>query len=101
MPKTKHGAEPKGHKIKRMDKVKIKRVKHAKKKISTKEKILAGLGVGSTLLGGAGAISAQSKNNTQFVRTTDTESKGTSKIKSVLKNVFGIKEAKADASIPP
>ncbi len=105
-----------------MDKVKIKRVKRVKKQISTKEKILAGLGVGSTLLGGIGAVSSQSPK-TQFVRTVDDETLAkakdpgnypatdydfehdnrevaqskTSKLKQALASVFGggIKQAEA------
>lgn len=81
-----------------MPNVKIKRVKRPQRKISTKEKILAGLGLGSSLLGGAGAVSAK-QAQTQFVRTVDNESqnKGAgSKIKNVLSQIFGVQTAKAD-----
>ena len=79
-----------------MDKVKIKRVKRNKKKTTTKEKILAGLGVGGALMGGIGAVNAK-PSQTQFVRTenpADSSSSG-SKVKQMLKNVFGFKQAKA------
>jgi LysM repeat protein len=97
MPKNKHqaniGGHQKHHKHKQMEKVKIKRTKRTHKKISTKEKILGGLGLGSTLIGGVGAISA-SQPQTQFVRTNETESgSSNSKIKSALNKVFGIKTA--------
>ncbi len=78
-----------------MDKVKIKRVKRNKKEISTKEKILAGVGLGSTLLGGASMVSPQNKP-TQFVRTQTNESnKKTNVVKDTLKKIFGIQSAKA------
>ena len=42
-----------------MDKVKIKRVNRKKKTVTTKEKILAGLGVGGSLMGGIAGIAPQ------------------------------------------
>ena len=79
-----------------MDKVKIKRVKRTHKSVTTKEKILAGLGLGSTLIGGAGAVAPQ-KQATQFVRSTESQAGSkTSKIKKALSNIFGVKKASAD-----
>src|SRR5262249_36888349 len=78
-----------------MDKVKIKRVKRNKKKVTTAEKIMAGIGVGSTLMGGA-AVGAGKTNQTQFVRTNEASSSSTAqKIKAELKNIFGVGEAEA------
>jgi hypothetical protein len=78
-----------------MDKVKIKRVKRVHKKTSGKEKVLAALGAGSSLLGGAGVVTSK-PSATQFVRTQQAEtSNNSSKIKKVLSNVFGIGKAKA------
>jgi LysM repeat protein len=96
----------KSNKKTNMDKVKIKRVKRNKKKITTAEKILAGVGVGSTLLGGASSI-APKTNQTQFVRTQgDDKSSKAGNIKNQLKNIFssayqntlGVLQAKADFS---
>jgi|GEM_PF-4693182 len=83
-----------------MEKVKIKRVKKNKKQITTSEKILAGIGVGSILLGGVSAVSPKTQTST-FVRTQTTEAgSNESKIKSALKNIFGAtfgaNQAKAD-----
>src|SRR3989344_4055547 len=77
-----------------MDKVKIKRAKRTHKKITGKEKALAALGLGGSLLGGAGAV-AQKPAQTQFVRTQNKNEQGgvTSKIKQTLKNIFGVKSA--------
>lgn len=83
-----------------MDKVKIKRVKRVKKKITTKDKVLAGLGLGSTLLGGVSSV-ASKPQNTQFVRTTTTEQTGTKeKVKDVLKRIFGVTGAEAEELTP-
>jgi hypothetical protein len=98
MPQAKKSAAKKSiKKPKVMDKVKIKRVKRIKKKTTAKEKVLAGLGLGSTLLGGAGIVAPQPKT-TQFVRTQETEA-GTVKgrIQEKLKDIFGVKKAKAMA----
>ncbi|MCX6797484.1 MAG: DUF5011 domain-containing protein [Candidatus Doudnabacteria bacterium] len=80
-----------------MEKVKIKRVKKPKKLITGKEKLLTGLGVGSTLLGmaGGGAPNAQNKQS-PIVRKQETE-KGSvkEKVKKALSKIFGIPEAKA------
>ena len=87
-----HGHTPAHHNVKHkthMDKVTIKRVKRNKKKPTTEEKILAGLGVGSTLIGGMGAVSAQPPK-TQFTTTQNTESSNsTSKVKDTLRKIFG------------
>lgn len=106
-----------------MDKVKIKRVKREHKKITTKEKILAGLGLGGTLIGGAGAIAPKGPS-TQFVRTVKNntgqmaqgrdssstdypsteydfepgiakDSKKSTNFAQKLKNAFGLKSAQA------
>jgi hypothetical protein len=72
-----------------MDKVKIKRVKRNKKTVTAKEKILAGLGVGGSLLGGIAGV-APKANQTNIVSTTGNEQQsGTSKVKSVLNKIFG------------
>ena len=101
MSKIKNHNHKRNHKTtnhhKNMEHVKIKRVKRNKKKVSTKEKVLAGLGVGSMLLGGIGAVSPQQKP-TQFVRTEEQqkeEGTKTSKVKEALKRIFGIQKAKA------
>src|SRR6185436_17690676 len=85
---------------KNMDKVKIKRAKRIKKPISTKEKILAGLGVGGTLMGGIAAGQAKpSQDATRFVRTqTKDSSSASGKIKQELKNIFSIPKASADSA---
>ena len=84
------------HQNSAMDKVKIKRIKRNKKKVSTEEKIVAGLGVGATLLGGVGGLNSQPKQPTQFVRTQSSDTSSTnSKIKSALENIFGVPEAQA------
>ena len=76
-------------KVKVMDKVKIKRVKRNKKKVTTAEKIMAGIGVGSTLMGGAG-IAAGKTSQTQFVRTNETgASSATQKVKAEIGKIFG------------
>lgn len=86
-----------------MDKVKIKRVKRNKRKISTKEKLLAGLGLGSTLLGGvAGGIQAKSAS-TKIVSTEEQAKDETGKtpgqkVKDIINQVFGVPEAHAMAS---
>ncbi len=78
-----------------MDKVKIKRVKRGKKEITTKEKVLAGLGLGATLLGGAAAVSAQPET-TEFVKAQTTEEgSATKKAKGLLTDVFGVGTAHA------
>ena len=79
-----------------MDKVKIKRVKRVKKQTTAKEKILAGIGLGSTLMGGAGAV-APKTGQTQFVRTQTAQNNvsAAGKIKQTLTNIFGVKSAKA------
>ena len=84
------------HKATNMEKVKIKRAKRNKKQITGKEKALAALGLGGTLLGGAGVV-APKPAETQFVRAENTKSESaTAKLKQSLKNIFGIKSAQAD-----
>lgn len=87
----------------------IKRVKRNKKKTTTGQKILGGIGIGSSLLGGAAGFS---KNQTQIQPTPPTQIVGrenqnqkdkkggksaSEKIKDLIKNVFGIQKAKADS----
>lgn len=85
-----------------MKKVKIKRVKKIKKVVTTKEKILAGLGAGASLVGMGAGGAAKGNDNSQkpFVRTETQNKDGskteTSKAKGILKKVFGITAAKAD-----
>ena len=69
-----------------MDRVKIKRVKRNKKKITAKEKILAGIGMGGSLLGGIGSV-AQQKPKTQAV-STQQQASGISKIKDAIGKFF-------------
>ncbi len=98
MPKTKPPGKTRKHEPKHspanhyknpMNKVKIKRVKRNKKKITTQEKVVAGLGVGATLLGGAGAVVPKTQD-TQFVSTQSQEQTArTSKIKDTLNKIFG------------
>ena len=83
-----------------MDGVKIKRVKRNKKHITTTEKIVAGIGVGSSLMGMGGAVKP-APPTTQFVRTNTTASTSAgSKVKAALGKIFGstfgAKTAKAD-----
>ena len=88
-----------------MNQVKIKRVKRNKKKVTTKEKILAGLGVGGSLLGGASSLAQKPQQNTQYVRTQEKNNPATF-IKQNLAKIFqkgfentvGAKSAKADFS---
>ncbi len=81
-----------------MDKVKIKRVKRVKKQIGKKEKVLAGFGLGSSLLGGVSAVGQQQKQ-TQIVGTQQQEQgTSTSKIREKLRNIFGVPEAKANVA---
>ncbi len=78
-----------------MEKVTIKRVKRNTKKPTTKEKILAGLGLGSTLLGGIASVSPKPQT-TQFTRSQGDEAKNSgSKVKNVLNQIFGVPVAQA------
>lgn len=78
-----------------MDKVKIKRVKRDKKKISTKEKVLAGLGLGASLFGAAG-VTAPKASSTEITSTNSSQQgTKTSSIKSALNKIFGIPVAEA------
>jgi hypothetical protein len=84
---------------KNMDKIHIKRVKRQKKKVTPKEKLLAGLGVGSGLIGLSGAAVKMPKNPPQSIVSSQKQSDGgeAGKIKQMLKEVFGgIPVAKAD-----
>ncbi len=83
-----------------MEQVKISRVKRNKKKITSKEKVLAGLGLGASLIGGAGAV-APKPSQTQIVRSDDSQKTGASgKIKETIKNIFGVGKAKAAELTP-
>lgn len=82
-----------------MDKVKIKRTNRHKKKVTTAEKILAGVGLTTTIFGGGGGASAAKPKTAMVSHST----KSNSKIKDTLKNIFGVQTAKADyteGSIP-
>lgn len=71
-----------------MDKAKIKRVKRNKKKVTIKEKILAGLGVSGSLLGGVSAL-VQKPNKTALVsRQNPAQDKATANIKDQLGKIF-------------
>ncbi|MDE2312506.1 MAG: hypothetical protein KGJ93_05505, partial [Patescibacteria group bacterium] len=75
-----------------MDQVKIKRVKRNKKKTTTKEKVLAGLGLGASMLGGGVAMGNAKTNQTQFTATQkqdQTKGSTTAGIKDKLKKIFG------------
>jgi hypothetical protein len=82
---------------KSMDKVKIKRVARHKKSITAKDKILAGLGVGSALAGIGGMVNqANAQDQKPFVRTLDSKNKSPdSTLSKIWKNTFGVKEAMA------
>ncbi|PIR96523.1 MAG: hypothetical protein COT92_00640 [Candidatus Doudnabacteria bacterium CG10_big_fil_rev_8_21_14_0_10_42_18] len=79
-----------------MKKVKIQRRSNKKKKVTAKEKLLAGVGVGSTLMGGVAGFVPQ-KQPVSIVGRVQRKQKGSSrdKAKSSIKDIFGIKEAKA------
>jgi hypothetical protein len=78
-----------------MGNVKIKRVKRNKKEVTVKEKLLAGLGLVSSL-GSAGAGFANS-NKTAIISTVSGASGGNNtQIKQTLENIFGIPIARAD-----
>lgn len=83
-----------------MDEIKIKRVKKDKKPSTIEEKVLAGLGVGSTLIGGAGMVQPPVEP-TQIVGAQSAETNAkTSSIKETLRSIFGVEQAQAagDAS---
>jgi hypothetical protein len=75
-------------------KVKIKRVSKPKKPPGTRQKILAGLGVGSALLSAGGGQVAKQPQNSRIVSKVKTSDKK-GKIKQVLTNIFSVPEAKA------
>ena len=77
-----------------MNKVKIKRVKRNKKKITVKEKILTGIGVGGSLAGGIAGVAGKPAGQTAIVSAAGSEQANiTSKIKDTLSRVFtGIAE---------
>lgn len=86
-----------------MQKVKIKRVKRVKKDATTREKILAGVGVGSVLAGGgAGVVAAKPAEQTAVTRQMPA-AQGTSRARAqelINKvfgnvNVLGVRQAKA------
>ena len=111
MPKNKarNKKQKKQNKENNMKRTNIKRVKRIKKKIRPSEKVLAGLGLGATLLGGASAVIPKT-NQTQFVRTQDA-SKTQSKVKAesgikkffknVWENTLGTPTAKAETIMTP
>ncbi len=78
---------------KHMEKTKIKRVHKHKRKITTKEKIFAGLGLASNLLGGGGGVAAQ-KSATRIVAKNTHSSEN-----SLVNKVFGIKTAHASLNV--
>lgn len=79
-----------------MKKVAIKRISRAKPKLSTKAKVLAGLGLGTTLAGfGAGGATGKATNSKPMVRTqAQNKDSKTGKIKKLLTDTFGVPEAK-------
>ncbi len=79
-------------KTKGMGNVKIKRVKRNKKIVTTKEKVLAGLGLASSLAGtGAGIVKP---NQTAVVSTNNNSNNN--QVKQTIENIFGIQTAHAD-----
>jgi hypothetical protein len=90
---------------KHMKKVAIKRVKRNKKKTTTSEKVLAGIGLGAGLLGSGSGV-APKTNQTQIV-SRQNQQQAKDGIKNTLKNIFktaydstiGISEAKADIGV--
>ncbi len=85
------------HERHNMEKATIKRVKRNKKHISTKEKIIAGVGVGSTLLGGGIGVGGAKPSPSQAMVSTQKDSSNNTagKIKDFLKKTFGVPKAKA------
>ena len=86
-----------------MDKVKIKRAKRNKKKLSFKEKALAGVGLTSTLVGGVAGVSRgmQEQRMVSTIKdmlTSGKKKSNTQKAKEALSKVFGIKEAQATSA---
>jgi hypothetical protein len=86
-----------------MDKVKIKRAKRNKKKLSLKEKALAGVGLTSTLVGGVAGVSRgmQEQRMVSTIKdmlTSGKKKSNTQKAKDAISKVFGIKEAKASSA---
>ncbi len=80
-----------------MKKVSIKRVKKNKKVIGPKEKLLTGLGVGASLMGGMGAGVSKSPAQKPIVATNKQAKDSVGgKIKSALTSIFGVQEAKAN-----
>ena len=87
-----------------MDKVKIKRVKRNKRKTTTAEKIMAGVGVGTTILGGASTMGPKTSQphvvNTQTQKQTKAGDNIKSKLAKVFKSAYestvGVPTAKAD-----
>lgn len=72
-----------------MDKVKIKRVKRNKKTATAKEKLLAGLGVGGTLMGGIAGGATSNNSQKPIVRTQNREeSAKTASLKDKLSRIF-------------
>ncbi len=78
-----------------MERVKIKRVKRNKKIVTTKEKILAGLGLASTLVSTGSGFANQSKT---AIVSTNTNS-GNDKIKQEVESIFGAQTAHADFTL--
>lgn len=80
-----------------MKMVKIKRVKKTKRTPSAQEKILAGLGVGSSLMGaGMAQIQPARSQPPRIVSSRDTSGESAAgKVKGTLKRIFGVPEAKA------
>ncbi|MDR3642450.1 MAG: DUF4214 domain-containing protein [Candidatus Doudnabacteria bacterium] len=84
-----------------MEKIKIKRVKRKKKKITAKEKTLTGLGVAGALMGGISGVSPRSPQtkivNEQSQQTGAQNSGGIKqKIKAIFGDALGVQTAKAD-----
>ncbi|MDR3642574.1 MAG: hypothetical protein P4L74_03040, partial [Candidatus Doudnabacteria bacterium] len=92
------------HNLNPMAKVKIKRVKRIKKKVTAKEKILTGLGAGGVLMGGLSGMSAKPPQTKIVSRQSQEQAAAGSSIKDTLGKIFnkaytstiGPKVAKAD-----
>ena len=81
-----------------MDKVKIKRVPRKKKAATVKEKLLAGLGVGATVLG-AGMAGGAKPQNPKPIVSNQKQASGKSSganLKGLFTKYLGVQTAKAD-----
>ncbi len=78
-----------------MSKTKIKRVIKNKRKITPREKLFAGLGLASNLLGGGGGVALRQAPTRIVSQNTHAQDK--SQRRGLLSKIFGVKQAKADS----